>query len=528
MDAALKPPRKWRSGLLAVALTPVVPQLLGSVFNVWYNAAVVVRLLSTPELKHSFLLTCVLYNLIVYPVATWVWLRCVWSLRPVLGQLAGGNSMPKRGALNWARRRVIDLPWRGAAVAGTAWLLCIPVFLLALWCTDHHLDPRLWWHISVSFLVSAIISVTHSFFLIELVCHKTLFPVFFRDARADQVPGARALSVTARGVIWAVSAGLCPIGSLLLLALAPAEPGKHELWLAIFVGVVGIAFGLCTAVMIMRFLSEPLGHLRKAAHAVAQGRLDVQVELRRADEFGVLIEEFNQMIRELREKERLRRTFGLHVGRQAAEEILARDPGLSGLEEEITVMFADIRSFTERSAGHSAAEMVEMLNGFLQVMVRVVEGAHGGMVNKFLGDGFIALFGVGGASRHAQAAVEAAREMVEALGALNAAAPRGREPIAIGIGLHTGRAVVGSIGSPERLEFTAIGSTVNLASRIEGLTKSLGATLLITEATWRELIDREGFVELPPQRVRGVEELVKVYALGLPALERSDGAGDVR
>ena len=95
------------------------------------------------------------------------------------------------------------------------------------------------------------------------------------------------------------------------------------------VGSIGIAFGLCSAVLISRLVAEPVDQLRQAANAVAQGRLDVQVPLMRADEFGSLIGEFNRMVVELREKEKLRQTFGLHVGRQAAALIRARDPGLA-------------------------------------------------------------------------------------------------------------------------------------------------------------------------------------------------------
>ena len=100
----------------------------------------------------------------------------------------------------------------------------------------------------------------------------------------------------------------------------------------------------------------------------------MQVPLRRADEFGALIGEFNRMVTELREKERLRQTFGAHVGRRAAEEILTRDPGLGGTEQVITVMFVDIRSFTARSAHLSPTKAVGLLNEFLKVMVEDSRG----------------------------------------------------------------------------------------------------------------------------------------------------------
>ena len=111
---------------------------------------------------------------------------------------------------------------------------------------------------------------------------------------------------------------------------------------------------------------EPIAYLRDAARAVGKGELDVHIPLTRVDEFGLLIGEFNRMVAELREKDRLRRTFGLHVGRKAADQILARDPGLGGLEEVITVMFVDIRSFTKLAARMEPGETVKVLNRFLE------------------------------------------------------------------------------------------------------------------------------------------------------------------
>lgn len=500
-------------GLLVTALAPVVPQLLGSVFNIWYNQAVVMPLLATEALRSRFLVTCLWYNVLVYPVAVWLWARSVYALGPCLRRMGAGASTDEE-SLRWCRRRVVDLPWIGTLVSGMGWVLCLPVFLISLWTVGEGLPRTLLWHLPISFLVSAFISVTHSFFLVELATQRTLFPIFFAEARADLLPGAHALSLRGRGVLWAVSAGICPIGSLLLLSFAPPAPGTDPAWFAVFVGSVGIAFGLCTALMMGQLVVQPIDQLRAAAHAVARGDLSVEVTMRRADEFGLLAGSFNQMIRELREKEALRKAFGLHVGRQTAERILARDPGLGGVEQVITVMFVDIRKFTERSAESSPEEIVRMLNAFLRAMVEIVEERHGGMVNKFLGDGFIALFGIGEiAVEHADEAVRAGRAMLAELPRVNAALRADAvDPIAIGIGIHTGPAIVGSIGSPERMEFTAIGSAVNVASRIEGLTKVLNQPLLVSEETHRLLHGAHGLTALPPQAIRGLEEAVTVYA----------------
>lgn len=512
MDAALTPEATSRRGLLVTALGPVIPQILGSGFNIWYNRVIVIPLLHSPELQQRFDDTVLIYNVVIFPVlvATWIWI--VFSLRKQFHALRAGESV-HAGALDRARRRVVHLPWWGAIVSGAGWLLCIPVFFIALLSVGHPLGAALMWHLPISFIVSAFISVTQSFFLVELASHWGLFPVFFHGARPDQMRGIYPLSLRGRGLMWAISAGICPIGSLMMLDFAPPSPAGHPVWFAAIVGSIGIAFGLCSAVLISRLVAEPVDQLRAAAQAVASGRFDVQVPLKRADEFGSLIGEFNRMVIELREKERLHRTFGLHVGRKAAEQILARDPGLGGVEQVITVMFVDIRGFTARAAGRSPEKIVTVLNEFLQVMVHVVEDHHSGMINKFLGDGFMALFGAGtpGAA-HADEALHAAQEMRRQLVDLNVGlTARGEPPFAIGVGLHTGPAIVGSIGSVERLEFTAIGATVNLASRIESLTKAVGCDILLSSATREALRHAVPLREMPPQMVKGVDEPVPIW-----------------
>jgi len=526
VDAALKPAaaasRPVHSpsrpvharGLLVTALAPLLPQLLGSAFNIWYNRVVVIPLLHSPELRERFDLTVLLYNVVAFPVAVAIWVRIVFSLRPHFHALLAGREV-EAAALECARRRVVHLPWSGSLVSGVAWLLCVPVFLGSLLSVGHPLGVALLWHLPISFVVSAFIAVTQSFFLVELASHWGLFPVFFRGARPDQMRGIYPLSLRGRGLMWAISAGICPIGSLMLLDFAPPSPAGHPVWFAMMVGSIGIAFGLCSAVLISRLVAEPVDQLRRAAQAVSEGRFDVQVPLTRADEFGSLIGEFNHMIVELRDKERLRRTFGLHVGAAAAEQILARDPGLSGTEQIITVMFLDIRNFTASSAQRPPAATVAVLNEFLGVMVSVVEDRHHGMINQFLGDGFMAIFGAGvERGDHAGDAVAAAREILRELAVLNEAlVQRGDAAIAVGVGLNTGSAIVGSMGSPQRMTFTAIGPVVNVASRIESLTKVVGATILLSDATRLAMQVPVGLREQPPQMVKGVAEPVRVWSV---------------
>jgi adenylate cyclase len=178
--------------------------------------------------------------------------------------------------------------------------------------------------------------------------------------------------------------------------------------------------------------------------------------------------------------ERITNLFGQHVSPQVVDRLL--ETGAEALSEtrKVAVMFVDIRGFTAAARLRSPAEVVARLDAAFAVLVEVVD-RHGGLVNKFLGDGFLALFGVPLADEQATSrALACGREMLEAIDRHNADHPDW--PIRIGISLHVGNAVTGTVGSPRRKEYTVIGDTVNLASRIESLNKEFGSQFLISEA----------------------------------------------
>ena len=239
MDPALKSPRP-RLALIVTALAPVVPQLLGSAFNIWYNLAVVEPLLGTEALKARFLQTCIIYNAVVYPVALFLWLRQVFSLGPVVRMLGAGGK-PEAAALMKARRGTINLPWSITAISGAAWLLCVPVFLITLGAASGSLDRQLLWHLPISVSVSASSpSLTVSFGRTRESLG--LFPVLFRDARADLTREAGALAARARPALGDFR-GICRLAHS-SPELRTARPGTDPAWFAVFVGTVGVAFGL--------------------------------------------------------------------------------------------------------------------------------------------------------------------------------------------------------------------------------------------------------------------------------------------
>jgi adenylate cyclase len=411
-----------------------------------------------------------------------------------------------------ARRRAINLPWWVAVISGAGWGCAVPVFLMSLALSPTPLAPQAAAHLGISLSIGGMIAVTQSAFVVELAAHRWLFPVLFQTVQPAGVADALPLTLRGRGVMWAVSAGVCPVVVLLLLILAPDPSGTG---FALTVAAFAVAFALSTAWLLGATIAKPVRELSEAARRVTAGDLSTRVDLVRADEFGLLITAFNQMVCELREKQSLMETFGRHVGRDAADMILQRDPHLGGVEQTVTVMFADIRNFTARCAGCSAQQTVAVLNAFFSEMVEAVENENGGMVNKFVGDGFLALFGAASRrSNHSEMAVQAARRMLERLGRMNEhLQQQGYAPVEIGIGIHTGLAVVGSIGSPRRRDFTAIGDTVNVASRVESLTKNVGETILITAPTRAALPPDIVVRDLPPQMVKGKDEPIVVYGV---------------
>jgi adenylate cyclase len=217
------------------------------------------------------------------------------------------------------------------------------------------------------------------------------------------------------------------------------------------------------------------------------------------------------LIREQREKRRLSRFFSPDVVRAILT--TRGEDALAGRRRRITVLFSDIRGFTTLSERLEPEEVVGLLRDYLTAATAIVF-RHGGSVDKYIGDAIMALYGAPfDQPDHATRAVRTALELQQCVEALSAQwAARGGGSLRNGVGIHTGDAIVGAIGSQQRLEFTAIGDTVNVASRLEGLTKDFGAPIIISQTTCQEVA---GFQARPlgSVRVKGRELPVDIYAI---------------
>ncbi|MBK9035769.1 MAG: adenylate/guanylate cyclase domain-containing protein [Myxococcales bacterium] len=234
------------------------------------------------------------------------------------------------------------------------------------------------------------------------------------------------------------------------------------------------------AMVVARSVRTPLARMVEATNAIASGQLQVRAGLHRSDEFGVVGRRFDEMAHGLEEREFIKATFGQYVSPELVERMLVdRSQAVRGQRRHAAVMFVDVRRFTTLAEGLAPEEVVALLNDYLDQMTTVIT-RHGGRIDKFIGDAIMADWGSldDGAAPEA-AAVAAALAMLAALATWNRARiERGAAPVEVGIAIHAGDVVAGSIGSARKLEYTVIGDAVNVASRLEGLCKTFGARLV--------------------------------------------------
>jgi adenylate cyclase len=261
-------------------------------------------------------------------------------------------------------------------------------------------------------------------------------------------------------------------------ALAPLRTLQARIGL---IGAVALIGALITGIILAGGITSPVKALVAGMREVLKGNLRFRSRIEREDEIGFLARSFNEMVGGLEEREHVKDTFGRFVSRDVAEAVLGGRVPLEGERREVSILFQDIRGFTGLSGKLDAAALLRVLNQFFTEAVAAVE-AEGGVVKQFTGDGVMALFGAPQAyENHAQRAVRAALGIVKRLESLNERLlSQGFPALAIGAGVHMGEVVAGLIGPDKRVEYGVVGEAVNLASRIESLTKDMQAIVLVS------------------------------------------------
>jgi adenylate cyclase len=250
--------------------------------------------------------------------------------------------------------------------------------------------------------------------------------------------------------------------------------------------VVTMGLALIAAVLLSRQVTGPLYRLRGTVEAIGRGDLNALAEPRGTVEFAQMASAINEMTSGLRIRKMIEQAFAGYLSREVLDRIVREGklPELKGERRHVTILFADIRDFTSMAEAKRPEEVVEILSEFFARMVAVVL-RHRGYIDKFIGDGMMVTFGAPEEDPQQEMhAITAALEMQKELRKLCAQwKARGRGGFRMGIGVNSGYAVVGNIGSETHMEYTAIGDAVNLASRLQSATRNVDAEILVSETT---------------------------------------------
>jgi class 3 adenylate cyclase len=278
--------------------------------------------------------------------------------------------------------------------------------------------------------------------------------------------------------------------------------------------VVAALAALLAGLVFARQVTRPISALTGGVARVAAGDLGQTLPVRSRDEVGHLTRAFNAMVEGLRQRDFIRATFGRYVSPEVVKTLLESPEGLrlGGEKRTVTILMSDLRGYTRFAERGDPGEVMEILNGYLARMTDVVV-EHGGTVNEFIGDAVFAIFGAPLAyADHAERAAAAAIAMQRAMVEVNEAhARRGFPRFEMGIGINTGEAVVGNIGSEQRAKYSVVGNAVNTAARVESAT--VGAQVLISAATYEPIRDLAEVAGPIPVEVKGLSEPLLLYEL---------------
>jgi adenylate cyclase len=426
------------------------------------------------------------------PLGVWIGTRTMARVREWLesGRPAGPEEC--RAVLRAPRR----LLWLQVGV----WLAAAITFGLINW--DYSLE--LGWRVALIVIQTGVVTAAIAYLLAERILRGVAARAL-ADAQPDQL---RSRGIVARALLaWAVGSGIAgtTVAATGVFVLAGDDTTRHEMAIVmVVIGMAGVIVGLIAEGLAARATADPINSVRRALARVQAGELDVRVPVYDGTQLGQLQAGFNRMVEGLAERERIREMFGTYVDPDVAARILEEGPSLEGEEVDATIMFVDVREFTVFAERTPAREVVATINGLFATIVPIIHD-HGGRVDKYTGDGVMAVFGTPRQQPdHADKALGAALVMARAVqsGLLQ-----------VGIGLNSGRVIVGNVGADERLEFSVIGSAVNVAARVEAATRQTGDTILLTEAT-RQLLAQDD-TELRRRsgvELKGTSDRVELFA----------------
>ena len=443
-------------------------------------------------------------------------------IRQYLNALSINTPVPMEFSTK-ARRRVLNEPFVLLALDSGIWLTAAIVYPALHWMLVT--DPIAIQRALSSTLANGLVTVTLAFFLLEYILQKRLAPWIFPEGGLSKITSTLRIRIRTRLAALLFACNLIPIFSILLLHqrifTTQSDPAKalNSLHSAVLANsLIFISIGICLTTLVSRNLSLPFDEILRTLRRVRNGLFDKKVRVTSNDEIGYTGDVINEMTEGLKEREMIKDTFGKYVAKEVRDEILSGRIPLDGEKKEVTILFSDLRNFTPMTERSDPKLVVKIMNLYFKEMADVIQ-EQAGLVLQFIGDEIYAVFGAPVfMSDHPVRAFRAGLEMNHRLGKLNEHLKEKDWPILQhGIGIHTGEALAANIGSPDRLSYLLVGDTVNLASRLQSLTKEVGTEMIISEATRARLTEGElvgtELRQLPSTQVKGKSHPVGIFAV---------------
>jgi len=419
------------------------------------------------------------------------------------------------------KKNVYSLPWREFTADLICWVLA--GVLIAILYLVYFRAPG---QTAAKILLGCLSFGLFGGMLSYLATEKTIIDLLQTSGFKEAAPiPKRILSVSSKMLFFVVTVMLFMVLVILLMVYMDIDfllTHMDRMGSGIFWGVfkeILFAFTvlLFLSLIILGKFSQNLKRIMaiqvEAMEHISQGEYDTQVPVVSNDEFGLIAAKTNEMIKGLRERDICQLSFGKYVTPEVSEKILKGEIAPEGELSEVTILFCDLRGYTPFVERNDPKDVVRFLNAYFSEMERAVR-QYNGIVLQYIGDEIEAVFGAPVIEpNHHEMAVRAALDMRRRLEGLNMERKKmGDDPIRHGIGIHTGMALAGSVGSPERLVYAMVGDAVNLASRIQSLNKQFGTDILISHDTKRALMNQEfDLVSLGKTPIRGKTEKIEIY-----------------
>jgi adenylate cyclase len=483
--------------LLANVFTVILNALL-SLFVIRNNDAVVIEGFTSQYWKLTMIPSFLIPTLLLYI-----------TFSPILLFLEKQNN--KNETSSWIKRLALKLPLVGAFIGSIGWIIGIGLTRFLFYTTNVPISENGKFYLIVVSIFVSIYSFSLAYFASDYYAKKYLFPSIFDIDEIFLLSKVSKNGLLSKfsfyffsTVIFPMSVIFFVINSLSGEFIKESDSGYIAYLLFIFI----ISGGVITY-YIVQSLRKPLGEIQSVTESMRDGVFDRYLFVDSKDELGNVKFTLNSTSRELQEKEILRDIFGKMVDERIRDYLMKNPPELGGVKTKVAILFSDIRNFTAFSENLPPEQVVKFLNTYFDRMSKCIESEKG-ILNKFIGDGILSFFGgILPLENPSLSAYKAAKIMLDEISSI----PFGSENLNIGIGLHFGEVTLGNIGSKNRMEFTIIGNSVNLASRLESLTKDLKSSIAMS---------RDFVVELPEEirsshhisghyNLKGLKEKVEVY-----------------